>query len=82
MVQVFVNQKYHKNNAWTNNVLVREAETTDEAVMLAKHQYHAFMSTYAYNQDAGVDYASCSVETLDGLILMGPEIDNRMTAEE
>ena len=80
MIQVFVNQKYHKGNSWTNNVLVREAETTEAAIMLARHQFHAFMSTYAYGQDQAVDYASCSVETLTGLIL-AQEIDNRLQNE-
>jgi len=80
MAQVFVNQKYHKNGSWTNNVHVKEAETVDGAIMLAKHQFHAFMSTYGYGQDAGVDYCSCSVENTSGMFLM-QEVDNRMTEE-
>ncbi|MBP5727915.1 MAG: hypothetical protein J6Y48_12660 [Clostridia bacterium] len=79
MAQIFVNQKYHKNGNWTNNVHVKEADTVDSAVMLALHQFHAFMSTYAYGQDIGVDYASCSVEDTDG-ILLKQEVDNRLSA--
>ena len=78
--QVFVNQKYRKNNTWTNNVHVKEGETADAAIMAAKHQFHAFMSTYGYGQDAGIDYASCSVEDISGGILM-QEVDNRIQAE-
>lgn len=69
---VFVNQKKHKTTgAWDNNVHVKE--TVDEA----KHQYHAFMSTYAYGQDNTVDFCSCSVETDYGQIIVGPEVDDR-----
>lgn len=75
--QVFVNQKYHKENAWTNNVIVKEGETVDQATDLAMHQFHAFMSTYAYGQDNKVDYASCSVETVGGSIIE-QEVYNRM----
>lgn len=80
MAQIFVNQKYHKNNTWTNNVHVKEGATVDEAVCLAMHQFHAFMSTYAYGQDQAIDYASCSVEDISGVILK-QEVDNRMVAE-
>jgi len=81
MAQVFVNQKYHKNGTWTNNVIVKEDETVDGALNKAKHQYHAFMSTYAYEQDNAIDYASCSVEDVNGMIIM-QEVDNRMYREE
>ena len=80
MTQIFVNQKYRKNGNWVNNVHVKEAETADEAVCLAKHQFHAFMSTYAYGQDEAIDYASCSVEDIYGVLLM-QEVDNRIATE-
>lgn len=67
----FVIQKKHKTNGtWENNVHTKTTE--DEA----KHQFHAFMSTYAYGQDNTVDYAACSVETDDGRTIMN-EIDDR-----
>ena len=71
----FVNQKQRKNEAWNNNVHVKE--TINEAL----HQFHAFMSTYAYGQDKAVDYASCSVETIDGRIVKS-EVDDRIPAPE
>lgn len=73
----FVNQKKHNknNNTWDNNVPVKE--TLNEAL----HQFHAFMSTYAYGQDANLDYASCSVEQADGLIVKS-EVDDRISVEE
>lgn len=69
----FVNQKKHNisNDTWDNNCHVKE--TLNEAY----HQFHAFMSTYAYGQDSNVDFASCSVEALDGSISKN-EVDNRM----
>ena len=81
MAQVFVNQKYHKTTGWVNNVQVKTGETIDEAVNLAKHQFHAFMSTYGYGVDNTIDYVACDVTDLDGLVLMGPEIDNRIEPE-
>ena len=77
----FVNQKMRKNGTWVNNVHVKEAETDEGALYLAKHQFHAFMSTYAYNADKTVDYASCSVESESGLTVLGPEVDNRREQE-
>ena len=72
----FVNQKKHKtNDTWDNNAHVKE--TFNEAM----HQYHAFLSTYGYGQDATIDYVSCSVETMDGRI-MRSEVDNRIPSPE
>lgn len=74
----FVNQKLHKtNDTWTNNVHVKEAETDEAAFNLAMHQFHAFMSTYGYGQDATVDYCSGSVEAMDGRIVKS-ELDDRL----
>lgn len=72
----FVNQKKHNKNtdAWDNNVHVKE--TLDAAM----HQFHAFLSTYGYGQDASFDYTSCSVENVDGLIEKN-EVDNRIPVE-
>ena len=84
--QVFVNQKYHETNGnWTNNVIVKTGETADAAIMAAKHQYHAFMSTYGYGETPGnppkeIDYASCSVEDISGGILV-QEVDKRLPGE-
>ncbi len=72
----FVNQKKHKvNGTWENGSIVKE--TKDEAM----HQYYAFMSTYAYGQDATVDYTSASVETETGAIIINA-VDNRMSTLE
>jgi len=48
--------------------------------MAARHQFHAFMSTYAYGETPNgkqIDYVSCSVEDVSGVLLM-QEVDNRM----
>lgn len=72
----FVNQKKHKtNDTWDNNAHTKE--TFNEAM----HQFHAFMSTYAYGQDQTVDYASCSVEDVAGTIIKN-EVDNRLPVPE
>lgn len=73
----FVNQKKHNSStdAWDNNSHVKE--TLNEAM----HQFHAFMSTYGYEQSANIDYASCSVEAMDGRIIKS-EVDNRIPVEE
>lgn len=73
----FVNQKKHNKNtgAWDNNAHVKET------LNAAMHQFHAFMSTYAYEQEASVDYASCSVEGVDGLVIKN-EVDNRLPESE
>ena len=72
----FVNQKKHKNSGtWDNNCHTKN--TLDEAM----HQFHAFMSTYAYGQDETVDYASCSVEAMDGRIVRN-EVDDRIPVPE
>lgn len=73
----FVNQKKHNSSsdAWDNNVHTKT--TLNEAM----HQFHAFMSTYGYSQDANIDYASCSVEDIAGGIIKS-EVDNRMIIAE
>ena len=73
----FVNQKKHKgtNDSWDNNCHVKQ--TFNEAM----HQFHAFMSTYAYEQDQTIDYASCSVERQDGAIIKN-EVDDRIPVPE
>ena len=72
----FVDQKMHKtNDTWTNNTHVKA--TLNEAM----HQFHAFMSTYGYGQDASVDYAACEVEDANGMIVKS-EVDNRMSTDQ
>lgn len=71
----FVNQKKHTANGWDNNCHTKD---TKEQAM---HQFHAFMSTYGYGQDASVDYASCSVESISGGIEKS-EVDNRMSTDQ
>ena len=73
----FVNQKKHNSSSgsWDNNVHTKDTENA------AKHQFHAFMSTYAYEQDQNIDYASASVETMDGRIILN-EVDNRIQEAE
>ena len=72
----FVNQKKHNKNtgAWDNNAHTKA--TLNEAM----HQFHAFMSTYAYDQESSIDYVSCSVEGIDGLVIKN-EVDNRLPEE-
>ncbi len=68
----FVIQKKRTTaGAWTNGVIVKE--TLNEAL----HQFHAFMSTYAYGQDASLDYCACEVQTRDGRNIKS-EIDDRI----
>lgn len=76
-MSVFVNQKKHNrtNDTWDNNVHVKADENA------AMHQFHAFLSTYGYGQDANIDYCSCSVEEMDGRIIRS-EVDDRITPEE
>lgn len=68
----FVIQKKHNktNDTWDNNV--HSKTTLDEAF----HQFHAFMSTYAYGQSANLDYCACAIEQDDGLIIKN-EIDDK-----
>lgn len=69
----FVDQKQHKtNDSWVNNTHVKA--TLNEAM----HQYHAFLSTYGYGQDATVDYVSCEVGDENGMVIRN-EVDNRMS---
>lgn len=77
MEQYFVNQKRRKNTGeWTNLVIVKNTENE------ARHQAHAFMSTYAYEQDANVDYCSVSVTNLYGATIVPTEVDNRIKDEQ
>ena len=70
----FVIQKKHTaNSAWDNNVHTKDTEGE------ALHQFHAFMSTYAYGQSGTLDYVACSVETDDGSVIKR-EIDDRREA--
>ena len=73
----FVVQKKHAsgNDTWTNNVHTKASE--DDAM----HQFHAFMSTYAYGQDNTLDYVACSVEADDGRVIKN-EIDDKRAAPE
>lgn len=77
MEKYFVNQKKHNSqtNEWVNDVPVK---ATKDAAM---HQFHAFMSTYAYGQDEHYDYASCSVEDITGAVIKS-EVDNRIPVEQ
>lgn len=69
----FVIQKKHDTtSAWANTI--HNKDTYDDAM----HQFHAFMSTYAYGQAVTCDYATCSVEDEAGTVIFGPEVyDNR-----
>jgi len=73
----FVNQKKHngQTDAWDNNAHTKN--TYDEAM----HQYHAFMSTYAYGQSETLDYVACSVETDRGEVFKTEVDDHRAPAE-
>ena len=66
-----IQKKKTTAGAWNNNVHVKE--TLNEAL----HQFHAFMSTYAYGQDANLDYCACEVQTQDGRNIKS-EIDDRI----
>lgn len=48
------------NGDYSNNVHTKATE--DEAM----HQFHAFLSTYAYGNDASVNYCACYVYRMDG----------------
>ena len=69
----FVNQKKHnkESGAWENDAHTKD--TYEEAM----HQFHSFMSTYAYKQDENLDFVSCSVEDQNGRIIRS-EIDDRV----
>jgi len=72
----FVDQKMHKtNDTWVNNTHVKA--TFNEAM----HQFHAFMSTNGYGQDASVDFVACEVEEANGMIIKS-EVDNRMSTDQ
>lgn len=72
----FVVQKKHNGttDTWDNNVHVKE--TLNDAL----HQFHAFMSTYAYGQNPNLDYIAAEVQTEDGRSIKS-EIDDHMAAE-
>ena len=55
MNSYFVVQILRRNGTFSNNVHVKEN------VNAAMHQYCAFLSTYAFEQDGSVDYAACYV---------------------
>ena len=60
----FVNQKKQKDTgAWDTGTHVKA--TLDEAF----HQFHAFMSTYAYGQAKDLIYVGCTIETDAGEII-------------
>ena len=69
----FVIQKKHNSetDAWDNGVVNKTTE--DEA----RHQFHAFMSTYAYGYGPNLDYLACSVENEAGDVIVPIEIDDR-----
>ena len=73
----FVNQKKHNstNDSWDNNCHVKA--TMDEAM----HQFHAFMSTYAYGQSDALDFVACSVEAEDGRIIRS-EVDDKRGGDQ
>lgn len=77
MEKYFVNQKKHNSqtDAWDNNVHVKATKAE------AMHQFHAFMSTYGYGFGENIDYVSCSVETMDGVIIKN-EVDDRIAIVE
>ena len=77
MEKYFVNQKKHNSqtDAWDNNAHTKDTQPE------AMHQYFAFLSTYAYGYGANIDYVSCSVETIDGAIIIS-HVDDRLPKEE
>lgn len=75
--QYFVNQRKHNKNTgkWDNAIVVKDNRED------AMHQYHAFMSTYAYGVKPEYDYIGIEITDLYGNPLIRPEIDNRMKQE-
>ena len=70
----FVNQKKHTTSGnWDCGSIPKNSR--DEAM----HQFHAFLSTYGYGQNAELDYVSCSVEEDNGIVIKS-EIDDRREA--
>ena len=51
--------------------------TEDEA----RHQFHAVMSTYAYEQNQSYNFVMCEVKAMDGRSIM-LEVDDRRPAPE
>lgn len=68
MIYFVIQKRHEKSGTWLNNIHVKD--TYDEAM----HQFHAFMSTYAYGQTATCDYIACSIENSYGTVLFGPEV--------
>ena len=64
--------KRQTDGSFINNVFVKESK------MQALHQFHAFMSTYAYDNDQNVDYVACYVIDSEG-IRHDWRIDNRIS---
>ena len=75
--QYFVNQRKHNKNTgkWDNAIVVKETHPD------AMHQYHAFMSTYAYGVKEEYDYVGIEISDLYGNQVIRPEIDDRMAVE-
>jgi hypothetical protein len=48
----------------------------------AKQAYHAYFGAYGYNHDANTDYVQCLIYDINGTIVFGPEVDNRIPAPE
>lgn len=60
----FVNQKKQTDTGnWDTGIHVKA--TRNEAF----HQFHAFMSTYAYGQATNLKFVGCSIETEEGEIV-------------
>lgn len=74
----FVIQKKHNSSSgqWDNGVINKDTENQ------AKHQFHAFMSTYGYGYGENLDYVACSVENDEGGELMREIDDRRAPAAE
>ena len=78
MNEYFVIQKKHdrETGKWDNTVTVKKTENE------ARHQFHAFMSTYAYGVKEQYDYISCMIEDINGAIIQSEEIYRAMVEEQ
>ena len=78
MIEYFVIQKKHdkETGKWDNTITVKGTENE------ARHQFHAFMSTYAYGVKEQYDYISCMIEDMNGAIIQNEEIYRATVPEE
>lgn len=71
----FLTQIKRTNGNYEKGVVVKD--TLDAA----KQSYHAYLGAYAYGHDGATDYVQCSISDINGAVVFGPEVDNRIPDE-